>query len=80
MLLAQTRQEGILRDHLARTGYKVQFGTTLTGFQEMDGHVEAYVTKRVCGQDVAETIRCQWLVGTDGGRSESAAYRFEKYI
>ena len=71
MLLGQTRQEGILRDHLSRAGCKVELGTALSGIQETEDHVEAYVTRRVGDQEVAETIRCRWLVGTDGGRSEN---------
>lgn len=70
MLLAQTRQEGVLRDHLARTGCEVELGMALTGIQEKADHVEAYITKTIDGQEVPETIRCRWLVGTDGGRSK----------
>lgn len=70
MLLAQTRQEGVVRDHLARTGCEVELGMALTGIQEKADHIEAYITKTVGGEEIAETIRCRWLVGTDGGRSE----------
>ncbi|WP_020668079.1 FAD-dependent monooxygenase [Amycolatopsis nigrescens] len=61
-MLGQSRTEAILRDRLACFGVTVELGTELTGFdQDADG-----VTATLNG---AETVRSQYLVGADGGRS-----------
>ena len=68
-MLAQGRQEEILRSHLERLGCVVELGTTLGSIQQREDHVEVQVTKRNDDKDVIETIRCHWLIGTDGARS-----------
>ena len=70
MMLGQVNSEEILRNRLGHFGCKVEFGVALQGFQQHDDHVEAYLLKRDSGQDVSETMRCRWLAGTDGARSE----------
>lgn len=69
MMLAQGRQEEIMRSHLERLGCAVELGTTLISIQQKEDHVEAQVTKRDGDKEVVETIRCRWLIGTDGARS-----------
>ena len=68
-MLAQGRQEGIMRSHLERLGCVVELDTTLHSIQQKEDYVEAHVTKRDGDREVVETIRCRWLIGTDGARS-----------
>lgn len=67
-MLGQSSTEKVLRTHLARLGCEVEFGMELVSFQQDDGGVQAHVTKKRGGENVAEVVRCRWLVGTDGAR------------
>ncbi|NKY50907.1 FAD-dependent monooxygenase [Nocardia vermiculata] len=63
--LPQWRTEAILRDRLAELGGKVEFGSRLVAFTDTgDG-----VTAQLQGDGGTETIRSDYLVGADGGRS-----------
>ncbi|MEQ0563796.1 FAD-dependent monooxygenase [Amycolatopsis sp. NEAU-NG30] len=60
--LGQSQTEGILRDRLAEFGVRVELGTALTGFeQDADGVMARLST--------GETVRAEYLVGADGGKS-----------
>lgn len=65
LMVPQFLTEGVMRDRLAELGGKVEFGCELTGFSKDNDDV-------VCSLRTAsgeETVRAQYLVGTDGGRS-----------
>ncbi|WP_372784875.1 FAD-dependent oxidoreductase [Phenylobacterium sp.] len=65
LLSAQFLTERALRERLEALGGRLRFGVELTGFsQDADG-----VTAKLTGPDGAETLRCRYLVGADGGRS-----------
>lgn len=70
LMLGQNHSEAILRDHLRRLNCEVEFGTALYGIQSENNHVVAHVLKKDGGHESVETIRCHWLVGTDGARGE----------
>ncbi|MEV6646103.1 FAD-dependent monooxygenase [Amycolatopsis sp. NPDC051371] len=60
--LGQSQTEGILRDRLAEFGVRVELNTALTGFeQDADGVTATLST--------GETVRAEYLVGADGGKS-----------
>ncbi|MDX3190529.1 FAD-dependent monooxygenase [Streptomyces sp. MN03-5084-2B] len=60
--LGQSQTEGILRDRLAEFGVRVELNTALTGFeQDADGVTATLGT--------GETVRAEYLVGADGGKS-----------
>ncbi|MEC3918034.1 FAD-dependent monooxygenase [Nocardia sp. CDC160] len=64
-VLAQADTEAILRDRLAEFGVRVESGTALVEFSADDAGVS--VTLEHAG--VTETVRADYLVGADGGRS-----------
>ncbi|MEC3953329.1 FAD-dependent monooxygenase [Nocardia sp. CDC153] len=64
-VLAQADTEAILRDRLAEFGVRVESGTALVEFSADDTGVS--VTLEHAG--VTETVRADYLVGADGGRS-----------
>ncbi|WP_211305362.1 FAD-dependent monooxygenase, partial [Crossiella equi] len=65
LMVPQWRTETLLREHLADLGGTVEFGTRLTGFtQDADG-----VTATLASPYGNETVRADYLVGADGGRS-----------
>ncbi len=60
--LGQSQTEGILRDRLAEFGVRVELATALTGFeQDADGVTATLST--------GETVRAEYLIGADGGKS-----------
>ncbi|WP_206795640.1 FAD-dependent monooxygenase [Amycolatopsis sp. MtRt-6] len=60
--LGQSQTEGILRDRLAEFGVRVELNTALTGFeQDADGVTATLGT--------GETVRAEYLIGADGGKS-----------
>ncbi|GAB3583913.1 FAD-dependent monooxygenase [Amycolatopsis endophytica] len=61
-MLGQAQTEGILRDRLAEFGVRVELGAGLTGFTQDEGGVTAQLS-------TGETVRADYLVGADGGRS-----------
>jgi len=62
----QTETERILTARLATLGGAVERGTLFVGFDQDAGGLRAHL-KRADG--VEETVRPDWLVGTDGGHS-----------
>ncbi|MEV5719601.1 FAD-dependent monooxygenase [Amycolatopsis mediterranei] len=60
--LGQSQTEGILRDRLAEFGVRVELNTALTGFEQDAGGVTATLS-------TGETVRAEYLVGADGGKS-----------
>ncbi|OXM68144.1 MULTISPECIES: FAD-dependent monooxygenase [Amycolatopsis] len=60
--LGQAQIEGILRDRLAEFGVRVELGAALTGFTQDASGVTAELA-------TGETVRADYLVGADGGRS-----------
>jgi 2-polyprenyl-6-methoxyphenol hydroxylase-like FAD-dependent oxidoreductase len=65
LITPEWRIEEALRLRLAEFGGAVEFGTTLSSFEQSDDGVTAVVLK----DGEAETITAQWLVGCDGGHS-----------
>ena len=63
--LPQWRTEEILRDRLAELGGKVEFGCRLADLHPDDEGVTATLER----DGATETLRVDYLVGTDGGRS-----------
>ncbi|HET6741403.1 MAG TPA: FAD-dependent monooxygenase, partial [Kribbella sp.] len=63
LITPEWRIEEALRLRLAEFGGAVEFGTTLSSFEQSDDGVTAVVLK----DGEAETITAQWLVGCDGG-------------
>ncbi|MGW4592084.1 FAD-dependent monooxygenase [Amycolatopsis thermoflava] len=61
-VLGQSQTEGILRDRLAEFGMRVELGAELTGFTQDGTGVTAELS-------TGETVRADYLVGADGGRS-----------
>ena len=70
LMLGQSFSEAILRDHLRKLNCEVEFGTALYGIQPESNHVLAHVIKKDAEHESVETIKCNWLVGTDGARGE----------
>lgn len=64
-VLGQSDTEAILRARLAELGVHVELSTALTGFTQDDSGVTAVLA----GPGGAETVRAEYLVGADGGRS-----------
>ena len=65
LLVPQFRTEAVMRERLAELGHAPEYGCELQAFEQ---DAEA-VTARIAGPNGAETIRCRYLVGGDGGRS-----------
>jgi len=67
-VLGQNHTEEILRDHLDRHACQVELGTALYSIQPESDHVLAHVLKKDGDQEAVATIKCRWLIGTDGAR------------
>jgi 2-polyprenyl-6-methoxyphenol hydroxylase-like FAD-dependent oxidoreductase len=66
----QDALEDVLRRHLStRFGVSVELGTKVESFDQFAGHVDVRLQKTLDGEPKEETVRAQYLVGTDGGRS-----------
>nr|WP_275692883.1 FAD-dependent oxidoreductase [Burkholderia sp. Ax-1719] len=65
LLVAQFRSEAVLRERLAELGHSVRYGCELIGIEQDENGVVAHVVDPAGEQ----TIRAQFLVGADGGRS-----------
>ncbi|HEY3561739.1 MAG TPA: FAD-dependent monooxygenase [Kribbella sp.] len=61
-MIGQSRTERILRDKLAEYGVSVELGTAITGFTQSADAVTAELS-------TGESLRVDYLVGADGGRS-----------
>jgi 2-polyprenyl-6-methoxyphenol hydroxylase-like FAD-dependent oxidoreductase len=64
--LRQADTERLLLDEIGRHGEVVEWGTTLVGFSQDEGGVDA-VLRNPAGR--FEDVRARWLVGSDGARS-----------
>ncbi|MFI6866278.1 FAD-dependent monooxygenase [Nocardia sp. NPDC050406] len=64
-VLGQSRTEEILRERLAEFGVRVELSTALVDFAQSDDGVSV----RLSGPAGDETVRVDYLVGADGGRS-----------
>jgi 2-polyprenyl-6-methoxyphenol hydroxylase-like FAD-dependent oxidoreductase len=70
--LGQQSNEGLLRQSLLdRFGVVVELGTELVDFEQSSDYVTARLRKHAADdkESVEETVRLQYLVGTDGGKS-----------
>lgn len=47
----------------------VELSTSLKSFEQFDDYVMAHIVKTIDGKEVEETMKVQYLVGSDGGRS-----------
>ena len=61
-MVPQSRVEAILRERLRSLGTDVEFGVALAAFTQEDDCVQTMLSNR-------ETVRTDYLVGCDGGRS-----------
>jgi 2-polyprenyl-6-methoxyphenol hydroxylase-like FAD-dependent oxidoreductase len=61
-MVPQSRTEEIVRERLRDLGGRVEFGTALVTFHQDQGGVNASLS-------TGETVRVDFLVGSDGGRS-----------
>jgi 2-polyprenyl-6-methoxyphenol hydroxylase-like FAD-dependent oxidoreductase len=64
-MLPQNLTEAVMRERLAEFGQRVEFGRELIDIAQDAGGVSA----RVAAANGEETIRVQYVVGADGGRS-----------
>ncbi|HEX4407414.1 MAG TPA: FAD-dependent monooxygenase [Xanthobacteraceae bacterium] len=64
-MLPQPQALGVLRRHLEQLGGKVEFGVTLSSFQQDAEGVDAVFTH---ADGKTETIRTLYLIGADGAR------------
>ncbi|KAF9810434.1 hypothetical protein IEO21_06932 [Rhodonia placenta] len=67
-VLGQAKAEQVLREHLATYGCHVERGTELCSFEQNVDHAVAHLVKRDGAEEIAETVICRWLVGTDGAK------------
>lgn len=65
-LLGQAHSEEILRTALEKYSCFVELDTELVSFEQTAQDVTAQILKRQDGQEVSETVKFQFLVGTDG--------------
>jgi 2-polyprenyl-6-methoxyphenol hydroxylase-like FAD-dependent oxidoreductase len=65
LMVPQFRTESVMRERLAELGHRPQFGCRLIGFEQDAGGVVA----RIADASGEHSIRVQYLVGSDGGRS-----------
>ncbi|KDQ08402.1 hypothetical protein BOTBODRAFT_37975 [Botryobasidium botryosum FD-172 SS1] len=65
VIYPQDGTEAALRDTLKEHGVTVELSTELTAFEQDENGVTAHIISR----GTSETVRANWLIGTDGGRS-----------
>ncbi|MCQ3000788.1 FAD-dependent oxidoreductase [Pseudomonas syringae] len=65
LMIAQFLTERVMRQRLLELGHSPEFGCELAGFEQN----ESCVIARTVSEAGQETIKAQWLVGADGGRS-----------
>ncbi|KAJ3901823.1 FAD binding domain-containing protein [Lentinula edodes] len=71
-MLMQERQKHLLRTRIEKDyGVTVELSTELNSFEEHEDHVIAHIVKHVpnAGENTEETVKVDFLVGADGGRS-----------
>ena len=69
-MIGQSRNEAILRAHLAKHGVHTELATELVSFEQNEDSVTAHLVKRQGSEETHETITVDWLIGTEGARSE----------
>jgi 2-polyprenyl-6-methoxyphenol hydroxylase-like FAD-dependent oxidoreductase len=68
LVFEQDSTERILRTHLERRfGITVELGMEFLSVDQTEGHVVVRLKRHATGEE--ESVRAQYLVGTDGGRS-----------
>ena len=72
-MISQFKTEGVLRDHVAKHGVHVETSTEPTAI-EQDADGVNVTLKKVddAGKETIETVRASYVIGADGGRSESS--------
>ena len=70
-VLAQHKNEAILRSHLEKHGGSVELATELVSLKQYDDRVETTIKVTADGKETIETKSYRWVVGTDGGKSTS---------
>ncbi len=65
LMVPQFLTEAVMRARLAECAGRPEFGCELTGFEQDETGVTAYLA----GGRGQETLRARYLIGTDGGRS-----------
>ena len=65
LMVPQFLTEKVMRERLAELGHQVEFGLELVAFEQD----EECVTARLAGPSGQEVVRCEYLVGADGGGS-----------
>jgi len=76
LILPQTTTERVLIQHLAKQGVEVEWNTSLSSFEQFDGHVSCQLTQG----DKQSSERFRFLVGCDGANSlvrQSLGIQFE---
>lgn len=79
-MIGQDRTESILRDHLSQLGCQVEPGTKLVSFEQFSDHVEAELSSPMNDEEIIETVRAKWLIGSDGARSKSFIVCFAESV
>ncbi|KAG5730171.1 Pentachlorophenol 4-monooxygenase [Termitomyces sp. T112] len=69
VMLWQSRQEEILRVHLAALGVHVEFGVEMEDFEHNDDRVIVTLVNRVSGSSVKEIVETPYLVSAEGAHS-----------
>lgn len=64
--ISQCDTEKVLRDELDRLGGKIEWGTTLAGFEDLKDHVRAEIKH---GSGETEVLEVPYLLGCDGAHS-----------
>jgi 2-polyprenyl-6-methoxyphenol hydroxylase-like FAD-dependent oxidoreductase len=65
LMVPQFLTEKVMRERLAELGHHVEFGLELVAFEQD----EESVTTWLAGPSGQEVVRCEYLIGADGGRS-----------
>ncbi|EJC99075.1 uncharacterized protein FOMMEDRAFT_23412 [Fomitiporia mediterranea MF3/22] len=69
VLLGQSHHQAILRKHIEGLGGKVELGSTFIGCTQDENGVTAEILKTIDGDEQTESVRFEYVVGADGGRS-----------
>lgn len=68
--------EEILRTHLAKFGVPVELGTELRDFEHNEDSVVAHLIKHDGDRESQETVVCDYIIGSDGGRGDHSRHVF----
>ncbi|PPQ97699.1 hypothetical protein CVT26_001882 [Gymnopilus dilepis] len=69
VILWQSRQEEILRNHLRRFGVEVEWGVEMKDFQPHSDHVAVTLAKKVNGEETTEVVTTPYLLSAEGAHS-----------